>query len=248
MSCCRCNKTGRCSNCSCVKAGKLCHSCLPGRLSQCNNNTTTTTTTQFNSNSKIQTNTIANNTSVSSTIAATTTTSTTTTPSTNEAQNLNVNSSKQKSELGDLPVFVSMADPIFTWGSYDSNSFTESLQLAYTKVVHWKPNLFKLPQGKAGKSFVAELARLYKAFATGSALESIALKAVVVLPLLLLQNPSHRSKSKDQIRCIERRLILWKNGQLNDLLDEGCTLQKRLSNRPFKPKQKGQDPIEIIYK
>ena len=37
MVCCRCNKTGRCRNCSCVKAGKSCRSCLPIRLGQCEN-------------------------------------------------------------------------------------------------------------------------------------------------------------------------------------------------------------------
>ena len=38
-------------------------------------------------------------------------------------------------------------------------------------------NLFKVPLGNVGKSLVAELSRLYNAFASGSALESIALMA-----------------------------------------------------------------------
>jgi len=40
-------------------------------------------------------------------------------------------------------------------------------------------NLFKVPLGNVGKSFVAELSRLYNAFASGSALESIVLIAAI---------------------------------------------------------------------
>ena len=41
-------------------------------------------------------------------------------------------------------------------------------------------NLFNVPLGNDGKSFVAELSRLYNALASGSALESIALIAAIV--------------------------------------------------------------------
>ena len=37
MPCCKCNRTGRCRNCACVKAGRPCLSCLPARLGQCTN-------------------------------------------------------------------------------------------------------------------------------------------------------------------------------------------------------------------
>ena len=94
--------------------------------------------------------------------------------------------------------------------------------------MHWKLNLFKVPYGKAGKSFVSELARLFKAFATSSALESIALKAATLLPVLLLQKPSHKSKAKDHITCLERRLDTWQEGDLQELLREGRAIQQRI--------------------
>ena len=37
MTCCRCNKTGQCRNCSCAKTGNDCQSCLPSHLGQCSN-------------------------------------------------------------------------------------------------------------------------------------------------------------------------------------------------------------------
>ena len=43
MPCCRCNRSGRCRNCACVKANKPCSSCLPKRLGGCLNDDTTST-------------------------------------------------------------------------------------------------------------------------------------------------------------------------------------------------------------
>ncbi len=89
-------------------------------------------------------------------------------------------------------------------------------------------NYFEVPYGNVGKSFVSELARLFKAFAIGSALESIALKAATVMPILLLQKPSRNSKTKDHMACLERRLRTWKEGDLNELTIEGRTIQQRI--------------------
>ena len=68
----------------------------------------------------------------------------------------------------------------------------------------------------------------YLAYGTASALESVALKAAIVLPILLLQKPSKKSKTKDHIQCLERRLTSWSNGELEELLKEGRAVQHRL--------------------
>ena len=77
------------------------------------------------------------------------------------------------------------------------------------------------------------------AYVSASALESVALKATVVLPLLLLQKPSKSSKNKDHMACIERRMPLWREGDLFELLHEGMAIQIRKpkihSNRFSKP-------------
>ena len=65
---------------------------------------------------------------------------------------------------------------------------------AYDEVVHWKINLLLIPFGSVGKSFITELARLYRAVATSSVQESIALKASTVLTVLALQKPYPKSK------------------------------------------------------
>ena len=46
-----------------------------------------------------------------------------------------------------------------------------------------------IPSGAQGKRFVGELARLFNAFASESALEVFAIKAAMAMPALLLQKP-----------------------------------------------------------
>ena len=54
------------------------------------------------------------------------------------------------------------------------------------------------------------------------------MKAAIVLPILLLQKPSRKSKAKEHSTCLERRLSTWQDGDLNDLLLEGRTIQRRI--------------------
>ena len=54
---------------------------------------------------------------------------------------------------------------------------------------------------------MTELARLFQSYAEGSALESVPLKAAMVMPHLLLQKPSVSSKAKDHSSALSRCLI-----------------------------------------
>ena len=75
---------------------------------------------------------------------------------------------------------------------------------------------------------MTELARLWKAYATASPLELIALKAAAVMCVLLLQKPHVKSKAHDHKLCLERRLGLWSKGPVSEQLHEGRTIQGRL--------------------
>ena len=77
----------------------------------------------------------------------------------------------------------------FLWSDISGEEVCSFLMSAYEEVIHWKLNIFLIPFGKVGKSFVQELAMLYRAFAEGSALRSIALMACSVMQPLLLQKP-----------------------------------------------------------
>ena len=51
--------------------------------------------------------------------------------------------------------------------------------------------------------------------------KNIALKALHVMPALLLQKSSKNSKSKDQLKSLERIFEIWKEGNLSVKLRKG---------------------------
>ena len=76
-------------------------------------------------------------------------------------------------------------------------------------------------------------------------MENIALKAIHVTPALLLQKPNKNSKAKDHIAALERRLELWENGNIIELLNEGQSIQERL---PTGDGPKGIAKISVKFK
>ena len=92
-----------------------------------------------------------------------------------------------------------------------------------------------MPTGKPGKCFIEETTRLLNSWTIESALKTIAFKAMMVMPSLLLQKPHKNSKSKEHFAALERRMELWKRGDLSELLKEGETIQKGLKS--FNTKQ-----------
>ena len=56
----------------------------------------------------------------------------------------------------------------------------------------------------------------------------------MIMPSLLLQKPSQKSKSREHLKALERRMDLWMSGEIRHSLHEGETIQKDLrpSNTP----------------
>ncbi|XP_019860066.1 PREDICTED: uncharacterized protein LOC109588333 [Amphimedon queenslandica] len=52
------------------------------------------------------------------------------------------------------------------------------------------------------------------------------------MPTLLLQNPSPKSKSRDHITYLERRLNSWEKGDMLALVEEGRSIQRQFKPRP----------------
>ena len=88
-----------------------------------------------------------------------------------------------------LPQFNPMSSDSATRNTRTGQEFSDDINDAYSKIVHWKHNLFMIPSGAQCKRFVGELARLFNAFASESALEVFAIKAAMTMPALLLQKP-----------------------------------------------------------
>ena len=113
-------------------------------------------------------------------------------------------------------------------GVQPSEEFTRQINSAYNEIVYWRKNVFLVPSGKNGKEFIREIIFWVKHFNEQSKQSVVALKACMVLPALLLQKPSRASKAKDHSLKLEKRLTMWREGNILDLLKEGREIQKRL--------------------
>ncbi len=192
--CCRCNRTGKCRNCQCAKLERSCTNCLPLRLGKCENSDPPDPPDPPDHENPPSQPPSPNGSRIEDS------------EDDSQDDSSNLPSNSLPFEPTTLPNYDPMAEPQFIWGEIDPESFTQQLNKTYSEVVHWKRNIFSVPSGKAGKSFVSELSRLFRSYAEGSALESVALKAVTTMSILLLQKPSRSSKSRDHTTCLERRL------------------------------------------
>ena len=205
--CCTCNTRGRCLNCACAKNGQSCSNSQPNRVGKCTNQEANQ---QIPSERNL---------------------------SDSPAQQDNVfddpvqdPSQPTVQNNYDLPPFLPLETPNFRWNQFvDGQTFMNSVDKAYQEIVHWRHNIFSLPSGKAGQEFVSEMSRLFRASGESTALEAVAIKAATILPPLLLQKPHARARVKDHILCLQRRLGLWREGNISELLREGNTIQQRLT-------------------
>ena len=186
--CCRCNGSGRCANCACVKAKKPCTNCLPGRKARCSNTNTAVLPCPPPLNQPpgpgsevdgptsgvdalprdVQPSPPPPSQSSGPVSEEDDPTNGDALPrdvegATSEAQGLSWSllSGPTIQPTVQLPEFLPTANPAFTWESQGSESFSHSLNAMYAEVVHWKMNYFKVPYGNTRKSFVSELARLF---------------------------------------------------------------------------------------
>ena len=106
-------------------------------------------------------------------------------------------------------------------------TFINELNNAFDKTVYWRKNF--LPTGAAGKCFINDMMQI-NPWVYNAPIKSIALKALHVMPTWLMQKPSKNSKSKNHLKLLERRLEIWKEGNLNVLYEEGRAIQDRLKS------------------
>jgi hypothetical protein len=83
------------------------------------------------------------------------------------------------------------------FGSISQRSFCDEINKIYEEIVHFRRSIFNIPSGGRGKNFIGELTFWLKQFNSNSDLNSIALKAFMVLPSLILQKPSANPRVKN---------------------------------------------------
>ena len=261
--CCKCNRSGHCSNCKCSRDGRLCTNCLPSRLKKCKNYQEAAPTsgavtenasdfpTMDDSNQPANTQLVSCTSSIPSNSSSLTSStlplplpsldpSDTNTPSSTTLPGI----PEDSGPAFNLPPFCKADELDFKWGDLDGTDFRGEIENAYEEVVHWRRNIFMVPSGKVGEQFVAELSSLYESYGRSDARESIAMIAAMTMPALLLQKPHHKSKCKEHIKVLTRRLEEWKKGNISSLLREGRCIQQRLLVK----KRKGTPEDDLVKK
>ena len=82
--------------------------------------------------------------------------------------------------------------------------------------------------GASGKKFINKITRLFNQWTNYAPLKKTAVKGIHVMPALFLQKSSRKSKARDHVIALKRRLELWDKGNINKLLDKGKEIQERL--------------------
>ena len=123
------------------------------------------------------------------------------------------------------------------WGGIPYKELASKIDNIYNEMALFQKNLFKLPSGKAGKEFVSELAFWLRQFNKTTKLNGIAMKTLMILPTILLQKPSAKSKAKQHSESLNSRILLWRSGKIDDIMREIKHIQKSLKKRSASQKQ-----------
>ena len=87
----------------------------------------------------------------------------------------------------------------------------------------------KYIQGWSGKDRKRlDMSKLFKEYANDTMMEGVALKAAMMMPVLLFQHSHYHSKSRENERYLERRLGLWRDGQIPELMNEGISVNNNI--------------------
>ena len=130
--------------------------------------------------------------------------------------------------------------------AYNNNSgevFADSINVIYEEIIRWRKNLFLLPSGQYGKKMITLLSEWIKLYNDDTCFQGIALKVFMVIPALMMQKPSAKSKTRDHVKLLSQRLDLWREGKLLDLLREGKIIQSKLQSS----KRRSSEDVTRIF-
>ena len=116
-----------------------------------------------------------------------------------------------------LPPFVPV-NPIPTqaYNNIPGADFANSINAIYEEIITWKKNLFSIPSGQQGKKVIHLLSEWMTLYNNNTSFQGIALKVFMIIPALMMQKPSAKSKARIMSRYYPKG---WSSGkQLNFLI------------------------------
>jgi hypothetical protein len=122
-----------------------------------------------------------------------------------------------------------------TYNCLDIKTFVKNINEAYEQSIFWRKNIFSLPRGDSAKKFINLLGYWIDQFNKDTPFAEVALKVFMVLPNLMCQKPTKFSKAVDHRKSLERRMKLWEDGHIKELVKEGRLIQRRLTSAVRRP-------------
>ena len=103
---------------------------------------------------------------------------------------------------------------------------------------------------KMKPTFINELTKLINKWSSKWPNRDICLKALMVVPSLILQRTSNKCKTSEIKSQVERRLNLWKNKDVESLLNETRSIQKGLPQQQKLQTTEGKAKIftKLVFK
>ena len=141
--------------------------------------------------------------------------------------------------------------PNLKWGENKGyREIQELIKRTYAEIITWQKNIFDIPRGKVGCDFITEITKLLRHFNNRTKWESLAIHLVNIFIPLMLQKPSAKSKNRDHIRYLSKRLEQWKEGKINEIISECKAIQKKLirTSRSKKSNQKDFTNLMMLGK
>ena len=96
--------------------------------------------------------------------------------------------------------------------------------------------------GSIGSQFVNIIAQLFQCFGDVAWGEGIAIKTAMVATQLLLQQPHRTFDRAAHVQCLQHRLSLWSDGNIDKLMQECRYIQKQIKDHASTPRGKTNNP------
>ena len=102
---------------------------------------------------------------------------------------------------------------------------------AYSEIVTWSSNnLFEPPMCNGTSFMIKQMTQIINNYNQDTFLAPIALKVQAIIPHLFLNKTQPKSKHRENIQAVNRRMELWRQERVDQLLDEAKALQQRNIN------------------
>ena len=91
----------------------------------------------------------------------------------------------------------------------------DKVETIYNEAMFWKQNLFEPPKCHATKDLIKLMVDLINDYVANAPHSSLTMTTLMIIPQLLLQKQHEHSTRTENIKCLERRIQLWKEGELD---------------------------------